>query len=115
MKLGPSEEQMLYGYDGFIQQIYLDDMTRVGHIGLFYQNDKAFTDILIFYEFRNKGYATQAYKLLLDARKDIDIYACVNIDNYDSNHLHRKLGFELISTDGGKNIYKKIKENKNDY
>lgn len=105
MKLGPPEEQTLYGYDGFIQQIYLDDMTRVGHIGLFYQDDKAFSDILIFYEHRKKGYATQAYKLLLDANKTIDIWAYVNYGNEASTKLHQSLGFELISEDDEKTLY----------
>ena len=82
--------------------IYLKDNTAIGFIELKIDNNSAELEYIIDYDYTNKGYCTEACKLLIEiafSKLNINrIYASINKNNINSKRVLEKIGFKLAKT-----------------
>lgn len=75
-----------------------------------YEEEKIYINELsinISYEYRNKGYATEALKAIIDKYKNMELYSIVRTDNLASLSVHSKLKADVIKLYGKHNdLYK---------
>ena len=104
LTLSDPENQHKYGFSGDLWQILLDGVD-IGYIGIFWKDDKPFSDIFIKPEYRRMGYALEAKKLLRSRVTLPKIFSYVDKDNVPSIRLQEKMGCTLIGEEDGKFLF----------
>lgn len=102
----------LYGFNCDCYDIFIED-NKIGTIGLYFNDGKAFCDTFIIEKHRRKGYALLAKKLLFEQSGLEKVYSWVNKTNIKSINLQYKMGCTLIEETDDKLLFmwKNIKGN----
>jgi len=93
--ISTQKDQLIFGYKGKAHNILLDEMV-IGSIGIFWINGKPFSNIFIKSEFRRKGYALEAKKILFANSGLKEIFSYVNKDNKASIKLQYSMNCRLV-------------------
>jgi len=104
MKLVKNYKDNIYGLNCDCYDIFVDE-NKVGIIGLFFNDGKAFFDIFISPEYRRKGYAFESKKLLIKHSGLTDIYSWVDKKNLASINLQYKMGCVLLEETDDKLLF----------
>ena len=104
MKLVKNYKDNLYGLNCDCYDILIDH-NKIGIVGLYFNDGKAFSDIFIITEHRRKGYALQAKKLLFKQCGLTEIYSWVDKKNLASINLQYKMGYVLVEETDDKFLF----------
>lgn len=82
-----------------------DNGERLGVVGIFYYDNKPFTDVSIDPKYRGRGLLIEFYRLLAKELNLSQLWAYINNDNIASIKAHEKIGFKKAKKVYNKFVY----------